>query len=63
IIDLADEEILAIIQSAERFTHALDITERSTINPSLAHFFDLLCVSPIDNESRHIKHPFADGKS
>ena len=33
IIDLADEEILAIIQSAERFTHALDITERSTINP------------------------------
>ena len=38
IIDLADQEILAIIKSAERFTHNLDITEHPKIKPSLAQF-------------------------
>ena len=37
IVNLADQEILAVIKSAERFTHTLDITEHSRRKPWLAH--------------------------
>ena len=33
IVDLADQEILAIIKAAERFTHTLDSTEQPRIKP------------------------------